>query len=569
MAALPWITYLQRMVGRGHPTLADTLNTPLRELLTQSGYNPDASPFPGLMGPVANIRAFGAVGVGEASVSADTAALQAAFAASRYVYVPEGEFVISNAINYPDKATIFGGGAGSIIRNSVARNPNSATMLQPLANGYTNITIRDLILDQLSQTLGESPSSQCLSLQAITGCVVDNVTFRNIITMAVWCDTPIVQGVTKAVRIRGCRVENSLGGGFSVFGNVSQWVVEGCVVENCRDDAIAFQERNDGAAPSDINVNGNVILNCDRRNAAGSTPRGILFQGVSRASAVGNIINKTVAGAIVAIPNTVGCSKIKIANNVVYQAGITVDSTSGVPGNGIQIQDGVDCSINDNEVHRSRESGVRVFGSPDRIKVNDNTCVANGFSGLELQNVRDFTVAGNVLTDNGAVASPQPFGIFLSSTTRDLKTGTISNNRIGQSALGVAGFTQTEGIRIGTASGFVATDVTIDHNNMIGNTSAAIGGVAGVNIVKSRNRYSTGAMQGRAVLVNGTVTVSTAEVLAGDNISLTRVVGTSTTRGILTVGTIVAGTSFVIRAEDLAGALSADDDSTVFWEIVH
>ena len=42
MAALPWITYLQRMVGRGHPTLADTLNTPLRELLTQSGYDPDS-----------------------------------------------------------------------------------------------------------------------------------------------------------------------------------------------------------------------------------------------------------------------------------------------------------------------------------------------------------------------------------------------------------------------------------------------------------------------------------------------------------------------------------------------
>jgi len=43
MAALPWITYLQRMVGRGHPTLADTLNTPLRNLLTQSGYDPDAT----------------------------------------------------------------------------------------------------------------------------------------------------------------------------------------------------------------------------------------------------------------------------------------------------------------------------------------------------------------------------------------------------------------------------------------------------------------------------------------------------------------------------------------------
>ena len=43
MAALPWISYLQRMVGRGHPTLADTLNTPLRTVLSQSGYDPDAT----------------------------------------------------------------------------------------------------------------------------------------------------------------------------------------------------------------------------------------------------------------------------------------------------------------------------------------------------------------------------------------------------------------------------------------------------------------------------------------------------------------------------------------------
>jgi hypothetical protein len=78
MAALPWITYLQRMVGRGHPTLSDTLNTPLRTLLSQSGYDPDASPFPGLMGPVFNVKAFGAVGDG---VTDDTAALVAAHAA--------------------------------------------------------------------------------------------------------------------------------------------------------------------------------------------------------------------------------------------------------------------------------------------------------------------------------------------------------------------------------------------------------------------------------------------------------------------------------------------------------
>ena len=86
MAALPWISYLQRMVGRGHPTLADTLNTPLRELLTQSGYDPDASPFPGFMGPVFNAAAY----PGATSVDKLNAAIVAAVAAGGLinVYVP-------------------------------------------------------------------------------------------------------------------------------------------------------------------------------------------------------------------------------------------------------------------------------------------------------------------------------------------------------------------------------------------------------------------------------------------------------------------------------------------------
>jgi hypothetical protein len=43
MPALPWITYSERVVGRNHPTFTDVANRPLRELLTQSGYNPDAT----------------------------------------------------------------------------------------------------------------------------------------------------------------------------------------------------------------------------------------------------------------------------------------------------------------------------------------------------------------------------------------------------------------------------------------------------------------------------------------------------------------------------------------------
>lgn len=66
---------------------------------------------------------------------------------------------------------------------------------------------------------------------------------------------------------------------------------------------------------------------------------------------------------------------------------------------------------------------------------------------------------------------------------------------------------------------------------------------------------------GSAVLVAGTKTVSTTKVAAGDKIYLTRLV-TGGTVGHLSVGTIVAATSFVINSD------SNLETSTVSWLIV-
>ncbi len=72
----------------------------------------------------------------------------------------------------------------------------------------------------------------------------------------------------------------------------------------------------------------------------------------------------------------------------------------------------------------------------------------------------------------------------------------------------------------------------------------------------------TSGMKGKAVLVAGTVTVSTVEVKTSDYIQLTRMV-TGGTVGHLTVGTIVNATSFIIDSS------SNTDTSTVYWQIMY
>lgn len=100
MAPLNWATYLERAVGKGHPTLPQTIDRALRQLLSESGYDPDAAIFPGLAGPVANVRAYGAIGDGATD---DTAAIQAAITAanvatSGLVYFPQGAYKLTSPL---------------------------------------------------------------------------------------------------------------------------------------------------------------------------------------------------------------------------------------------------------------------------------------------------------------------------------------------------------------------------------------------------------------------------------------------------------------------------------------
>lgn len=81
----------------------------------------------------------------------------------------------------------------------------------------------------------------------------------------------------------------------------------------------------------------------------------------------------------------------------------------------------------------------------------------------------------------------------------------------------------------------------------------------------------TGIVVGSAILANGTITVSTSAVTSSSLIFLTRGQANLTSAaGVVSVGTITAGTSFVINSITAGGtAVQAGDQATVNWWIVN
>jgi hypothetical protein len=94
---------------------------------------------------------------------------------------------------------------------------------------------------------------------------------------------------------------------------------------------------------------------------------------------------------------------------------------------------------------------------------------------------------------------------------------------------------------------------------------------AGVN---TANWVFSGGASGTVTLVGGTATVTTPYVTARSQIVLSRQsIGATgaAALGMLTVGTITAGTSFVINAVQTASAtsLQASDVSVIYWQLIN
>lgn len=250
---------------------------------------------------------------------------------------------------------------------------------------------------------------------------------------------------------------------------------------------------------------------------------------------------------------------------------------SAYDGKNIEICDNTATDINQSGIFVGKLAGGYVGGFSG-LKITGNVLLGDSGSGTLTNGLSILTdgidTAGVLVANNRVenfaaavgealikVAAASPYALSdvkiignkIGSTTRggivvdQMLDSTIENNK----ALSVGTFlSQSNSARLRWINNTGKT-VTTKGVSGLESTSQATG-----------NKYSDGALQGSATLVAGTVTVNTAEILAGDTVVVT-VQAAGGTQGHLSIGTITAGTSFVINSSNAA------DTSTVFWRIEH
>ena len=203
------------------------------------------------------------------------------------------------------------------------------------------------------------------------------------------------------------------------------------------------------------------------------------------------------------------------------------------------------------------------FGSTTPRPVNSTTLNSTGLTNLA-------TVAGSVANIGNATGSLGFFGataVVKPTSTTDLRTALIN---LGLYTTGGASPLNLNGGAFSAGTVTSASNITATNGNLVFGTAGnkIISTSVGTTATAGANSF------GSATLVSGTVTIATTAVTANSLIKLSRQsIGSTGANplGMLTVGTITAGTSFIINAATTASATTTvtTDVSVVNWEIVN
>lgn len=406
MATLPWTQYTEAVVGLNHPTLADTDNRALRALLTQSGYNPDANPFPGLAGPLFNVRSFGAIGDG---ISDDAPAIQAAITAAfavggGVVWCPVGVYRLVTVTNglllrWRPGVTVVGMGKKTILKagDGVRVSGVAGNGVRILYNNDENITdagIENLVID--FNGLNNLP---------VAGDVSGNYPAKYS-----RCGAEYGGGTMHFDQVW---FKNAPGSHFLLVAKGAGTRARGVQVTRCR-----FEECGTSLVGATINDHSSIYMDADDALIAGNTFYNSSADTVATAiethgpaSVVNNeVVNyATLANLCAQVQDVAGVGFVgNIGKNVLYgarlwSAGAFVLSDVSITGNDITIRESASiapCGIlaTPSQMASSLNSKqISISGNSVRLLTQAQlTVITNAIS---LQRFDDIHIAGNILTD--------------------------------------------------------------------------------------------------------------------------------------------------------------------------
>jgi hypothetical protein len=215
--------------------------------------------------------------------------------------------------------------------------------------------------------------------------------------------------------------------------------------------------------------------------------------------------------------------------------------------------------------------GIRLFANCAGVMIDGNSCkyqykggITNGTNANT-----DISIKNNyVLADGTALTSTyqgiSPLG------TDEVANNTVDITNAPSSTYGIIGNSSAAGMVIKGNKVRATPNVTIQLNGTVTGAIVANNSLdkyisdSGSGTIKYGNTYGASKIFGTAVLVTGTVTVSSLDIRAGDLVLLTNSLPGGTL-GILSYGSIINGPggSFVITSS------SNTDTSTVAWQIIH
>lgn len=379
-----------------------------------------------------SVKAYGAVGDGATNdTTAIQAAINAAIAASKALFLPAGTYLLSAQLSITSALTIYGEGYGSVLKinPSLALDNKrfipllfQASVAGALIQGM--VTLRDFAVDGSN---GGQLDAGLIVLNSVEHFVVDNLYMTS-------GGTPGAEGTQG---VNGISVSAGTYGGASSSG-----VIQNCLMEYFTKAPINWTTESENGL-----ISGNVV----RFNSGNGQAPGIQINGGYNCTVTNNFVHDNEGtGIIVATSGTNADTyrnprRISIRGNHCYRNGtgsiighgiyvansssgayrfgeIIVESNfcfdngmSNTAANGIRVENEADVVVRGNNVYNNKNSGIQIGGADtQRIRILGNTLSGNNLAFNPIVSITfDGSSTATVVTRNAHGLSPSDsVGIF-------------------------------------------------------------------------------------------------------------------------------------------------------------